>query len=89
MAAEIKKIVLQLGKREIELTVDEAKQLFKSLETIFGEKVVREEHHYHRPYWYWHLNTPQWTDQGTGTKWTYKNDIVYCSTGNGALTTTL
>ena len=78
MSAEIKKIVLQLGKKEIELTVEEAKSLAKSLEEMFGQRVIREEHHYHRPYWYWH-GTPQWQD--TGTKWTFDKGVIYCATG--------
>lgn len=77
MSAEVKKIVLQLGKREIELTVAEAKELFKGLDELFGEKTV--EHHYHRP-WYWKPYEITW-DSGTGSKWKFDNGVVYCSVG--------
>ena len=56
---EIKELTLQLGKKEVVLTVDEARKLKKALEDIFGRDIIREvkeEHHYHdhRPYWGWY-----------------------------------
>jgi hypothetical protein len=57
---EIKEIVLKLGKKEISLSVEEAKKLKELLGELFGKdvikEVVKEEHHYHdhyRPYWYY------------------------------------
>lgn len=71
---EIKKIVLQLGKKDIELTVEECKKLKDLLSELFGRDVVKEvvkEIHHGYPYrWYW--NYPQWN-----------GDIVYCSGVSG------
>ncbi len=50
---EIKKIVLQLGKKEVELTVEECKKLKEVLSEMFGKEVVREVHHDHWNRWYW------------------------------------
>ena len=56
---EIKELTLQLGKKEVVLTVDEARKLKKALEDIFGRDIIREikeEHHYHDNYprWGWY-----------------------------------
>lgn len=51
---EIKRIVLQLGKKEISLTVDEAKKLKELLSEMFGKEVIKEirtEHHYDKYWW--------------------------------------
>ncbi len=48
--AVIKKIVLQLGGKEVSLTPDEAKKLFEALGEMFEKKVV----HVYEPHrWYW------------------------------------
>lgn len=53
----IKKLVLQLGDKEVELTLDEAKKLHEALNEMFEQKVVTvERHHYGYP-WRW---TPYW-----------------------------
>ena len=36
------KVVLSIGKKEIELTVEEARQLKDSLDQIFGKEVIEE-----------------------------------------------
>lgn len=53
---EIKKVVLKIGKREINLTLIEAKKLFDVLGGMFKTKVIREEYHY--PYWRWWWTYP-------------------------------
>lgn len=58
---EITEIKILLGKKEITLSVADARKLKKALEDMFGEKVVREvireDHHHHHDYypyrWYW------------------------------------
>lgn len=62
MKTEIKKIEIQLDKKTITLTADQAKKLKGVLEELFGVKeVVREEHHHHNyPYrWYPYWTSPQ------------------------------
>ncbi len=54
--AEIKTLVLDLGSKEIELTVEQAKKLHKALEEMFGEKTVTIKEYpvyieSQRPYW--------------------------------------
>jgi hypothetical protein len=51
----IKEIKLQLGKKEVSLTVEQAKKLKEALEEMFGEKIIREEHHHYEDWWrfYW------------------------------------
>jgi hypothetical protein len=56
MANVIKKLVLDLGKKEITLTMEQAKKLKDALDGLFGEKVIREEHYHHDHYpcqWSW------------------------------------
>lgn len=58
----IKKVVLQLGKKEIELSVDEAKKLHEALNELFEAKVVKEVvHHHDYPRWYWGTYTIPYT----------------------------
>lgn len=62
-ATEIKGIRLQLGRKEIELTVDEARNLKRALEDLFGRDVVREVHdHWH----WWGWQTVPWTATWSG-----------------------
>lgn len=61
--SELKKIVLQIGEKEIELTPDEAKELKKVLGDLFGEdKTVfvpnpYPVYPYYRPYFTWGTHT--------------------------------
>lgn len=52
--AKIEKITLTIGRKTVELTVDEAKQLKGILAELFGadkvEYVTRDIHHYRDPY---------------------------------------
>lgn len=60
---EIKNINLQIGKKEISLTVEEAKKLKAVLSTLFEEKtVVKEAHHsnnYEYKKYFWDLHKCQ------------------------------
>lgn len=54
---QIQTVTIKIGKRTLEFSVEEAQNLLKALNGLFGEKVVKEvtvqhEHHYNRP-WYW------------------------------------
>lgn len=42
----IKKIVLNIGNKQVELTPEQAKKLKEALDEIFGG-VVKERHYYH------------------------------------------
>jgi hypothetical protein len=78
MSNVIKKIELDLGKKTVTLTPEQAKKLKEALDELFGEKVVREEHHHHdhHRYW-WHWDYPHWTYTTTTTPmyntWTATN----------------
>lgn len=58
----IKKIVINLGRRELVLTTEEAQQLRAALNKLFREKVVKvtEEHHHHYPTWTWDWKMPSY-----------------------------
>jgi len=74
MDSPIKKIVLDLGKKEITLTCKQAKQLKEALDELFGKEIVREVHHDRYP-WHWYYHNP-WPDRVycDGT-------TITCSTG--------
>ena len=50
---KIESLKINIGKKEIELSVEEAKKLKKALEDIFGKEIVHEHHHdwWYRPYY--------------------------------------
>lgn len=80
MAAEIKKVVIQIGKREIELSVEDAKALKDALDGMF-EKARTEIIHVPQPYpvytkrWDWPYHYEIWCGTGSaGTKWESKCD---------------
>ena len=75
----IKKIVLDLGKKQVELTPEQCKKLKDALDEMFGKSVVKEEHHHHHhdrwwPYWYSSTSTITWPND---VSWEYQisNDI--------------
>lgn len=74
----IKKIVLDLGRKQVELTPEQCKKLKAALDEMFGKEVVREVHHHdywpYRWYWYWD-RSPICDFPGTTT-------IVYGDSGN-------
>ena len=50
----IKELKLQLGEKEVVLTIDEAKKLKEALDELFGKEVVKEVYyHDQRPFWQW------------------------------------
>jgi len=69
--AEIKKIVLDLDGKEIELTIGQAKKLNEALGKVFDEKTVYLD----RPTWpiIWERRSePHWeyrTNTGTASEW--------------------
>lgn len=79
---EIKKIVLDLGGKEVELTVKQAKALHGLLDEMYGEKmlnfpsppiVIRES----RPYWDYFQ--PVWTcSQGMDVKYASETGSMCC-----------
>jgi hypothetical protein len=51
---EIKTVNIQVGKKELALTVEECKKLKGLLDELFGKEVVKEVIHHNYPYrWYW------------------------------------
>ena len=70
MTTEVKKITLQIGKREIELSVDEARNLKAALEGLFGRDVVREVVRDGCHHWHW------WQ-----TPYSYTSMVTYDTTG--------
>ena len=57
----IKKIVVDLGRRELVLTTEEAIQLKTALNELFGKVIketVKEEHHHYYPGWWWSYPQP-------------------------------
>ena len=85
MKAEIKKIVLGLGKKDIELTVDQAKKLHGLLDEMFGKKNIYDIRPYPypivieraRPYWI--DTTPQWTCDDAQFSYTSDNHTMSLS----------
>jgi hypothetical protein len=65
---EIGGVNLKLGRREVMLTVEEAKKLYKTLKDLFGKEIIKEVHHYDRYPWYWTLSSSSLQlDYGTVT----------------------
>lgn len=78
----INKIVIEIGKRKIELTKNQAKEMKEVLDELFGEKVVVDkEYHYHGyrdyyPYWKWDGHAVLCSDNSA--KLTLDNNTVNC-----------
>lgn len=66
-AVEITTVKLQLGKREIELTITQAKKLKAALDEMFGKEIVREIHH---GWWYWPTTYTYSTAKTPEISWT-------------------
>ena len=84
----IKKIVLDLGKKQVELTPEQCKKLKDALDEMFGKSVVKEEHHHHHdrwfPYWHYSTSTITWPND---VSWEYQiTDDVSASYSNNAMT---
>ena len=74
METEIKKIVLQLGEKEVTLTVAQCKKLKELLGEMFGKEVIREV--YHDNNWYW--NRPHYLGRPY-----YIGEPILCSSSAG------
>lgn len=77
MGAEIKKVVIQIGKLEIELTVEDAKALKEALDGMFEKSrdVITVPYPYpvfHTPWPYWGPGTVIYGSTSIGTGWTAK-----------------
>ena len=79
----ISKVVVQLGRRELILDIEEAKQLKNVLNELFGQVIVEKtevvkEHHYHNnyPYFYNYPPVTYYGNYSTGGL----NGAIYCST---------
>jgi hypothetical protein len=77
--ATIEKLVLDLGGKKVELTVDQAKKLAAALDEMFGtkERVVHVPY-YERP-WRWTLTTNSMkSDSGAELRFTPNKNTIYC-----------
>ena len=73
-----KKIVLDLGGKEVTLTVEQAKKLKEILSDMFGREFVKEIIHHHDKYYDWTYNKPIITYcDGSTSK--YERNTVYWS----------
>ena len=54
---KITSLNLVIGKKELQLTVEESKKLYAALKEMFDKEVIKEVYHY--PYWTW--NYPKYT----------------------------
>lgn len=81
MSNVIKKLVLDLGDKEITLTLEQAKKLHEALNELFSKKVVTEKHHHYEPIpwypWRWQTATPIWLSTN-GTSWRYSQNTLTC-----------
>ena len=85
---EIKSLKIKMGKKDVEVTIEEARKLHEVLNQLFKVKV--EEHHYHHhhdhyPYIPWYP-VPQitWTIS-TGTYNAVDCDVLTNNNGNNCL----
>ena len=84
MKAKIKKFVIRLGKKEIELSPKEAEKLHSELDEIYGdntkEMIQYVPHTYpvifDRPYPYWYYDRLQYTN-ADGVQWSYTTENQY------------
>lgn len=83
---KVKKMVIQLGDKSVDLTIDEAKELHAALAELFEEKVryisspsVVIERPYRRPHypWVWWGSRTSW-EASTGTKFSLTGNDVQC-----------
>jgi hypothetical protein len=84
--AVIKKLVLQLGEKEISLSIEDAKKLHAALNEMFEQKIIREEHHHYSPWRWYYGGTSIYPSSGitiTPTYPTTTQPIWYSSTAGG------
>lgn len=79
---KIQSIKILMGKREFELSIEEAKKLKQALEEIFGTKVIENTKHiYHHDYYRWFQ--PYYSSSFESPK-EYAFGTVYCSNLKGS-----
>ena len=83
---EIKNIEFKVGKKQLNLTVEEAKKLKAILDELFGKEKIKEvkEIHYHdTPYypyrWWWEIGRPS----GPQYQPPDQPPIFYCNDNSG------
>ena len=76
---EIARIVVQMGKKEVPMSIEEAERLYKLLDKMFGEKVVERWYpsYPYRPYWY-HQDRTFRCDSGSITYMSSNNTAKLC-----------
>jgi hypothetical protein len=75
----IKKFVIQLGDKEVTLTMDQAKKLHESLDELFGSKTVVEYRDVYPRYpWRWINVSPRWDWNGTTMKYLTSSSTIKC-----------
>ena len=60
---EIKNIEFKVGKKQLNLTVEEAKKLKSILDELFGKEIIKEIKEIYHPYfpyyrWWWEIGRP-------------------------------
>ncbi len=84
----ITKVEVQMGKEAVEITVEQARELKKALDELFGP-TVREEHHHHhgRPYYrpyVWYTGTQYLPASGSDWNSQTGSRIVWSANATGA-----
>ena len=82
--AEIKKIVLELGNKEVELNIEQAKKLHGLLDEMFGVKAMPTYPYLypiyierHRPYW--NCGNEIWCNSDNSIQASYSTDTMSIS----------
>ena len=72
---KIEKIVLRIGDKEINLSVQEARELRDILNSNFGERIIERYHDlwYWQPYTHTHGSSVSWTTSLSGS------NVILCS----------
>ena len=76
---EIKRVVLNLGGKEISLTIEQCKKLKDVLNDMFGKEIIKEvivDHRHHYDWWY---SRPYYSTTILSADVKYDKNIVYCS----------
>lgn len=88
---EIKTLKIKMGKKEVEITVDEARKLHEVLEQLFGSKVTNEIHHHdHYPWgggYPWAVPCRPYYFDNTAPSWS--TDTVFCNSDINCLELTV
>lgn len=64
----IEKIVMRLGSQEVILTPQEAREVQKALNDLFGGPTVVKEYVWNPPNWTWQQPYITWSSTGTTTE---------------------